>query len=99
MEDLALQIAELHRKTQETRNQFLNAEVETCYSILDFGRTELKLGARDVAIAEAREATKTIATITRFLPELEDEGQRSVIEVQLRTLEHSLKSFQREIEK
>lgn len=96
--DISLQIAELHRETQEIRYQFLNAEIETCYTTLDFGGTELAAGSRDVAIKEAEEAAKGIETIKRFLPELDDAGQRSVIQVQLEQLQRSLAFLRRQID-
>ena len=97
--DLARQIEETHRKTQQTRLQFLTTELEVCFSTIDFGTFELEQGNRDMADNEALLAARGIATIEKFLPELDDAGERHSIQIRLDKLRQSLEAFELKLKK
>lgn len=97
MKDLSAQMAELQITTQMTRLKFLQIEVETCYAAIDFGKHELELGRSHLAQKEANEAAKGIETLVRFLPELDDAGQRDVLQIQIDDLRRSLGAFQQSL--
>src|ERR1700722_3232639 len=93
MEDFGRQVAELHAKTQETRYQFLRAELLNCFKALDFGDTEWELGSRDVAEKEVYTTEKGYERIRRFLPGLDSLERRNEIEIKLADLRGTLDNF------
>jgi hypothetical protein len=83
MDDIPRQLAALHVETQESRYQFLKAELLTCFNAIGFGTTEMELGNREVAESEVRSAEKGYATILRFLPGMDSEELRNEIKAAL----------------
>lgn len=95
--DLARQIEDTHRKTQETRYRFLATELDLCASTIDFGSYELAQGNRPVASKEFAIAGRAVATIEKFLPELEDPEKRRAIQLRLDQARQSLETFRRKL--
>jgi hypothetical protein len=69
MSDLAAEVATLLEKTEQTRNEFLRAEIQTCAIALDIARFEYERGHTAYAEREVESATKGIAVFERFLPQ------------------------------
>lgn len=97
--DLAREIEEAHRKSQTIRLQFLTTELDVCSSTIDFGTYELEQGNRDMADKEAWLAARSIATIDKFLPDLDDPGARHSIQIRVDKLRHSLEAFELKLKK
>jgi hypothetical protein len=97
MSDLAAQIAILQEKTENTRYNFLLAEIQTCAIALDMARFEYERRNFAYADREVESAMKGIATIERFLPQARHEHQ-----VELRQkvagLKATLESVQRDFQ-
>jgi hypothetical protein len=75
MTDLAAQVATLLVKTEQTRNDFLRAEIQTCAIALDMARFEYERGHVAFAAREVESAAKGIAVVERFLPGVRKEAQ------------------------
>lgn len=89
MRDVNKDIRELLEKTAETRQQFLQAELETCFTAVDMAKYELSVGNFDVAEREVSYVEHGIRTLRRFLSEMPLE-QRRQIEARVADLQHSL---------
>jgi predicted transcriptional regulator len=75
MTDLGAEVAALLEKTEQTRNDFLRAEIQTCAIALDMARFEYERGNIPFAGREVESAAKVIAVIERFLPQVRKERQ------------------------
>jgi hypothetical protein len=95
MNDLAAQVAGLLEKTEQIRNDFLRAELQTCAIALDMARFEYERGHIAFANREVASATKAIAVIERFLPEAR-EARQLEMRKQLLWLKAALESVQRD---
>jgi hypothetical protein len=75
MTDLDAQVVKLLEKTQQTRADFLRAEVESCRIALDMARLEYERGHVAFAGREVESTAKGISVIERFLPGVREEQQ------------------------
>jgi hypothetical protein len=89
MRDLKKEMTDLLEKTRRTRYQFLQAELQTCFTAVDMGNYELSLGNVDVTKWEVNIVEEGVRTIQRFLGETSLE-QRKAIESRLADLQCSL---------
>jgi hypothetical protein len=90
MEDFAEQIRDLQAKTQNTRLQFLLAELASCFIAVDFGNTELSAGNREIAEREVAHAEKGHAVVRDLLPDLDQQELRDGFEPRLRELRQEI---------
>ena len=97
MDDLAAQVAGLLEKTEQTRNDFLRAEIETCAIALDMARFEYERGHVAFADREVASAAKAIAVIERFLPQAR-EARQVEMRKKLVWLKVSLESVRRDFQ-
>ena len=97
MDDLAAQAAGLLKKTEQTRNDFLRAEIETCAIALDMARFEYERGHVAFADREVASAAKAIAVIERFLPQAR-EARQVEMRKKLVWLKVSLESVRRDFQ-
>ena len=97
MNDLAAQVAGLLEKTEQTRHDFLRAEIQTCAIALDMARFEYERGHIAFANREAASAAKAIAVIERFLPQAR-EAQQVEMRRKLLSLKAALESVQRDFQ-
>jgi chromosome segregation ATPase len=82
-------IRRLHERTASTRYQFLQAELQTCFTALDLAKYELSVGNTSLAEREIAHVEKGIRAIQRFLPEVSGE-QRTELEAKLADLQEML---------
>lgn len=96
MKRLDKEIRELTEKTEYTRYQFLQAELNTCVTALDMATYELSIGNLLIAKREADSVQKGIQTIERFLPETSGE-RRTQLEGQLASLKSAFQALLQEL--
>jgi hypothetical protein len=97
MSDLAAQVATLLEKTEQTRIDFLEAEVQTCSIAIDMARFEYERGDIAFAGSEVESAAKGIAVIEKFLPQVREERQVK-LRKKLVWLKTALESVQRDFQ-
>ena len=90
MGDFAEQIKELHARTQNTRLQFLMAELAACLIAVDFGNTELGLGNREIAEREIVHAEKGYEVVRSLLSDLDQEELREAFQTRLLELRREI---------
>lgn len=97
MTDLGVEVAALLEKTEQTRNDFLRVEIETCAIALDMARFEYDRRNTPFAAREVESAAKGIAVIERFLPRVR-EPQQAAIRIKLVRLQAVLESVRRDFQ-
>ncbi len=97
MNDLAAQVAGLLEKTEQIRNDFLRAEIQTCAIALEMARFEYEQGHVAFADREVASAARAIAAIERFLPQAR-EAQQVEMRKKLMWLKVALESVQRDFQ-
>jgi hypothetical protein len=95
MSDLAAQIAMLLEQTEQTRQDFLQAEVHAVTIALDMARFEYERGHVAFASREVDSAAKGIAVNERFLPQARAEYQMKLGK-KLARLQAALESVRRD---
>jgi len=89
MRDIDDEVRDLLNRTARTRYQFLQVELQTCFTALDFAKHELSVGNRHIVEMEIGVIERGIHTIRRFLGETSAE-QRRTIEQRMQTLQTDL---------
>lgn len=86
----AARMARVHKELQETRYEFLNVELQSCFNAIDFADKELQRGNSEFAAKEIGVAERGVVKIRRFLGELEDPERRIQIEAGLDQLKTAI---------
>jgi hypothetical protein len=89
------EVRDLREKTRQTRRQFLETDLQTCFIAIERAQLELSLGKTDEAQKELAVATRGADVIERFLREAP--GEMADIESRLAGLRSSLESLRVEL--
>lgn len=87
-------ISELQANTDKNRTDFLHIDLDLCFTFADLVKTELAAGDRETANRVYAKAEAGYATISRFMPEVNDPKQRNEIEKRLAMLRDALDTLQ-----
>ncbi len=90
--------SELHAKAEQNRLNFLLTDLALCFTFADLVRTELTMGDREAAQRVLAKAEDGYATITRFLPEVENAEQQEEVRRKLNDLRTTLDGIQHELQ-
>jgi hypothetical protein len=94
MDEPEKRIAELQSKTEQTNYEFVQTELDCCFSAVEKGISEIESGNRESAQEESEKAEKGYKTVVGFVAELGDEGQRGEVEERWNTLRSRLDTLQ-----
>jgi hypothetical protein len=86
--------AELTARSQQARTDFLKTELALCFTFLKLASTEFEFGDLAHASRALQKAKTGYATIARFLPGLEDSGQRKKMGQKLALLKAAIETVQ-----
>jgi hypothetical protein len=89
MEDLEKEIGKLYETTARTRYEFIQTELQSCWTALEIADYQLSVGNPATAASEVAFVTRGIAVLHRFLPLTSEEHQLE-IEKKLEELEAAL---------
>ena len=95
MSDLAQRMAELHARTQQTRIDFLQTDLDLCFTFISVAETEHRTGDRAAAEQALKHAENGYAAIWRFLPDVEHGEKRRELQSQLSKLREILDGLKR----
>ena len=98
MREIESDIRQLLEKTERTRVQFLQVELQTCLTALDMAKHELEIGHIEVAARELLALKKGIATMHRFIPEMREDARRAELEWRLVELEAACQPFEQALQ-
>jgi len=76
-------VKEFKTAVDKGRYEFLQAELAITGTFVDLGGTEIDCGDREAAVRLAEKAEIGCRTLERFLPDLQDDGQRADFEEKL----------------
>jgi hypothetical protein len=94
MDEQEERIAELQSKTQRSHYEFIQAELDACFTAVQVGIHELESGHREGAQEESQKAEKGYKTVIGFVAELGDEQQKTEIEKRWNDLRAKLDALQ-----
>jgi uncharacterized protein (DUF2164 family) len=92
MRDIRREIQELLEKTAEVRFNFIQAELQTCFTCIEMAEYELSTGNREFAQRELALAAGGIREVERYAPTISAEA-RAVIEEKLRKCKAALEAL------
>src|SRR5690349_4623520 len=96
MENLESEIQELRERTKQNRRQFLQTDMQTCFTAIERAELELSLGNSLEARKEMVMASRAADIIERFLREAQP--PEADLEAQLVDLRASLDSLRQKID-
>jgi hypothetical protein len=76
-------LADLRVASEQVRYEFLQADLELCFTFTDLAKTELELGEREAAERVLTKAEAGYAMISRFLGDVCNAEQREEIQRRL----------------
>jgi hypothetical protein len=79
-------LSDLQAAANRNRIDFLQTDLELCFTFVDLANTERQIGERDAASRLLEKAETGYANIARFLPDVENRDQKSEIEQKLAQL-------------
>lgn len=88
-------MADLHARTQQARVEFLQTDLDLCFTYVRVAETEHRLGDRAGAEQALRNAENGYAAIWRFLPDVEHGEKRRDLQSQLSKLREVLDGLKR----
>ena len=62
--------SELQAQTEENRIDFLRTDLALCFTFIDLAKTEIAMDDREAAISVCGKEEDGYATVTRFVPEI-----------------------------
>ena len=90
MSDLAQRMADLHARTQQARIEFLQTDLDLCFSLVRIAETERQVGELGAAEQAFKKAENGYSAIWRFLPDVEHGEKRRELQSQLSKLREAL---------
>lgn len=96
MENLENEIRELRERTKQNRRQFLETDLQTCFTAIERGELELSLGNSLEARKELVMASRGADVVERFLREAEP--PETDLEAQLAGLRAALDSLRQKLD-
>lgn len=93
MSDVPDRIKALSAETEQTRFEFLQSDVDICFTFIEVAQTELGLGDRDSAAQALERAQTGLDAIERLLPDLQRAGDREEIERKMERLRGAIAAF------
>ena len=87
-------LSDLEAATNRNRLDFLQSDLELCFTFADVAKTERQIGDRDAARRVLEKAETGYATIARFLADVENAGQKYEIAQKLAELRARLDTEQ-----
>ena len=95
MNDLAKRMADLHARTEQTKVEFLEAELNECFTFINIADTEHSLGEQAAAEKAIASAEDGYAAIRRFLADIEHGEKRRDLQSNLVKLREVLDNLKR----
>jgi hypothetical protein len=90
-------VASLHAETDRNRYEFLDTDLELCFTFVNVVQTELALDDWDAAKRALNKAEQGYATIEQFLPHVRNNDLRIEIERRLDALRSALNAARRHV--